>query len=160
MGYRDSKNEKKTVTNGSYKDEETAAHASDTLVRKLIENGEKGHKLNFPDDHGEVYPKQKTNNFGVFYNKLRKTWYASRHSKNDKRNVTNGTYRDEETAAHASDTLARKLMANGEKGHKLNFPDNGTEFCPEEATYQRNKRKRPDNLGNSQESKSYQSSKK
>jgi hypothetical protein len=38
------------------RDEETAAHASDTLARKLTENGEKGHRLNFPDDYTEVYP--------------------------------------------------------------------------------------------------------
>ena len=25
------------------------------MARKLIANGEKGHKLNFPDDHTEVY---------------------------------------------------------------------------------------------------------
>jgi len=57
--YRHSKKEKhKMVYNGSYKDEETAAHASDTLARKLIGDGEKGHKLNFPDDHTEVYPKK------------------------------------------------------------------------------------------------------
>ena len=45
--------------------------------------------------------------------------------------VYNGTiYKDEETAARASDTLARKLMANGEQNHRLNFPDNNTEVYP------------------------------
>ena len=33
---------------------EEAAHASDTLARKLMENGEQGHTLNFPDDETEV----------------------------------------------------------------------------------------------------------
>ena len=43
----------------------------------------------------------------------------------------NGRYDNEETAAHASDTLARKLMSNGEQGHKLNFPDDDTKVFPE-----------------------------
>jgi hypothetical protein len=48
---------------------------------------------------------------------------AWRCSKKEKRAIRNGTYRDEETAALASDTLARKLMANGEQKYSLNFPD-------------------------------------
>ena len=44
------------VSNGcNYENEETAAHASDTLARKLMENGEKALKLNFPDDYTEVH---------------------------------------------------------------------------------------------------------
>ena len=46
----------------------------------------------------------------------------------------NGYYDNEERAARASDTLARKLNANGEQGHKLNFPDNETEVFPEGVT--------------------------
>jgi len=158
---RRSKHEKKNVYNGTtYKDEETAAHASDTLARKLMANSEKDHKLNFPDDYTEVYSDQKTNYFGVSYNKLRAMWDAYRHSKNEKRTAHNGTYKDEETAAHASDTLARKLIANGEKGHKLNFPDEDIEVSTEEETSRKQKRKRRNNLGNSQESKSHQISKK
>merc|ERR1712098_379700 len=125
--YRYKKNEKKKVLNGSYKDEEAAAHASDTLARKLMAKGEKGHKLNFPDDHTEVYPEQKTNYLGVSYNNRDARWCVYRYSKNEKKKVTNGQYKDEETAAHASDTLAKTLIANGEKGHKLNFPDDHTE---------------------------------
>merc|ERR1712098_333112 len=121
------KNENKQVYNGNYKDEEKAAHATDTLARKLIANGEKGHKLNFPDDHNEVFPEKKTNYFGVSYNKNHATWTAQRRSKNGNKKVLNGVYKNEETAAHASDTVARKLIANGEKGHKLNFPDDHTE---------------------------------
>merc|ERR1712098_71980 len=131
---RRSKNEKKSVFNGAYKDEETAAYASDTLARKLMTNGERRHKLNFPDDDFEVYPEKvkfSSNYIGVTYHKLRATWDAYRHSKNEKRNVTNGAYKDEETAAHASDTLARQLMTNGERRHKLNFPDDHTEVYPE-----------------------------
>ena len=45
--------------------------------------------------------------------------------------ICNGRYESEETAAHASDTLARKLMTNGEQGHKLNFPNDDTEVFPE-----------------------------
>ena len=51
---------KKSVSNGYYSDEDTSAHASDTLARKLMRNGEQGHKLNFPDDYIEVYPKEVT----------------------------------------------------------------------------------------------------
>merc|ERR1712098_880548 len=134
---RYSKNEKKNLHNGTYKDEEIAAHASDTLARKLIENGEKGHKLNFPDDNTELYPKEvpKSSSFiGVTYHKPNDRWCAQRHSKNEKTIVRKGSYKDEETAAHASDTLARKLMAKGEKGHKLNFPDDDTEVYPEKKT--------------------------
>ena len=43
----------------------------------------------------------------------------------------NGSYDNEETAARASDTLARKLMANGEQAHKLNFPDDDTDVFPD-----------------------------
>ena len=50
------------ICNGTYENEKTAAHASDTLARKLMENGEKSHKLNFPDDHTEVYPKEVISN--------------------------------------------------------------------------------------------------
>jgi hypothetical protein len=41
-----------------------------------------------------------------------------RKSKNENKIFFYGFYDNEETAAHASDTLARKLLANGEKGHK------------------------------------------
>merc|ERR1712098_369473 len=130
-----SKNERKNCYHGYYKDEETAACASDTLARKLIENGEKGHKLNFPDEHTEVQPKEKYSKyFGVTYNKRDEMWIVCRRSKNKHITVYNGTYKNEETAARASDTLARKLIANGEKGHKLNFPDNDTEVYPEKKT--------------------------
>merc|ERR1712098_347974 len=121
---------------------ETAAHASDTLARELIANGEKGHRLNFPDDQTEVYPKEKRiSYFGVSYNEKTKQWWVKRWSKNKKKEVWNKSYKDEETAAHASDTLAREFMENGEKGHKLNFPEDDTEVCP--PANQKNKRKRP-----------------
>jgi len=113
------------------------------LARKLIANGEKDHKLNFPDDETEVSPKKfkfSSNYIGVIYHKQSGKWSTCRRSKYKNKNVYNGTYKNEETAAHASDTLARKLIANGEKGHKLNFSDNETEVNPEET--QTNKRKR------------------
>merc|ERR1712058_198556 len=94
----------------------------------------------------EVNSKEKTSKyFGVTYNKRDERWRAQRRSKQENKPVYNGTYKDEETAARASDTLARKLIANSEKGHKLNFPDDGTEVCPEKETYQKQKRKRPNN---------------
>merc|ERR1712098_962138 len=142
LAYRWNKNEKKAVHNGSYKSEETAAHASDTLARKLMANGAHGHKLNFPDDNTEIYPEEKTSNyFGVYYNEKNARWAADRWSKNEKKAVHNGSYKDEETAAHASDTLARKLMANGDQNLKLNFPNDDTEVF---SKYQRNKRKKSD----------------
>merc|ERR1712058_159693 len=105
------------------------------LARKLMENGEQNHKLNFHDDHTEVFREKKKNSsayIGVYYDESYKTWNVQRWSKIEKKPVYNGNYKDEETAAHASDTLARKLIANGEKGHKLNFPDDNTEVCPKE----------------------------
>merc|ERR1712098_249151 len=136
-----SKNEKKLVYYGYYDNEETAAHASDTLVRKLMENGEKGHKLNFPGDHTEVHPEkiQTSEYIGVSYQNRKSNWRVQRRSKNEKKMVFYGSYENEETAAHASDTLARKLMENGEQGHKLNFPDDHTEVHPEE--FQKTKRR-------------------
>jgi hypothetical protein len=55
--------------------------------------------------------KKTSNYFGVCHNQKCATWCTHRHSKNERtqrRTVHNGTYKDEETAAHASDTLARK----------------------------------------------------
>merc|ERR1712098_1006457 len=97
---------------------------------------------------GEVYPKVKYSKyFGVRHNELRQTWIAHRWSKCEKKTVYNGSYKDAKTAAHASDTLARQLIANGEKGHKLNFPYDDTKVCSElTAKNQTNKRKRPANF--------------
>jgi len=145
---RRSKNDNKNIHNGYYKDEVTAAHASDTLARELIANGEKGHKLNFPDDLTEVCKNKKASIYiGVSYQKRNGKWNAQRGSKYENKTIQNGSYKDEKTAAHASDTLARRLIANGEKGHKLNFPDDDTKVHPE---IQNNKRKRPADSKNSQ----------
>merc|ERR1712098_492225 len=153
-----SKIESKVIHSGYYKDEVTAAHASDTLARKLIANGENGHKLNFSDDTEVAH--FSSNYIGVSYNTLRATWFARRRSNHKKKMIYNGVYKNEKTAAHASDTLARQLIANGEQGHKLNFPDDDTEVYPEKATDPEQKRKRSNDLGNFQESKSHQISKK
>merc|ERR1712034_17083 len=128
------KNKNKPVYNGYYDNEETAAHASDTLARKLMENGEYGHKLNFPDDLTEIYAEEKkisSKFIGVTFNEKESKWVVQRWTKNEKKIFSNGSYHDEETAARASDTLARKLMENGEQGHKLNFPDEVTKIYPE-----------------------------
>ena len=61
-------------------------------------------------------------------------WQANRYSKLEKKLIHNGTYDNEETAAHASDTLAKRLLEHGEQGHKLNFPDDETEVFREEVT--------------------------
>jgi hypothetical protein len=130
-----SKKEKRNLYNGCHRNEETAAHASDTLARRLIANGEQHLKLNFPDDNTAVYAKPRKNSskhIGVSYNKARSNTEVKRHSKTEHKDISNGYYRNEETAAHASDTLARKLIANGEHNHKLNFPDDGTEVHTEE----------------------------
>merc|ERR1712098_190932 len=60
---------------------------------------------------------------GVYYNKQQDRWRALRWNKNEKALFYNGIYKDEETAAQASDTLARILNGNGSQNHKLNFPD-------------------------------------
>merc|ERR1712098_38296 len=130
--------------NGYYDDEETAAHASDTLARKLMENVEQKLQLNFPNDHTEIYRKKDKNSkfIGVSYNKRDSKWFVHRWNKSEKKMDYNGCYDDEETAAHASDTFARKLMKNGEQKHKLNFPDDYTEVYPKD----QKKRKRPKEL--------------
>jgi len=137
--YRRSKYERKTVYNGYYDNEELAAHASDTLARKLTANGEQGHKLNFPNDDSEVFQEKKTFSsqfVGVVYKiNIISKWQAKRHSKHEKKDVYSGSYDNEATAARASDTLARKLIAKGEKGHKLNFPNDNTEVLPGEKNY-------------------------
>merc|ERR1712098_704947 len=118
---------------GYYKDEETAARASDTLARKLMKNGEQTLKLNFPEDDTEVYPEEKKTSskfIGVIFNKQVSNWRVERRSKN--KTLYNGYYEDEETAARASDTFARKLMNNSEQTLKLNFPEDDTEVYPEE----------------------------
>jgi len=146
-----SKHAGKIIFNGYYNDEETAARASDTLARKLMANAEQDHKLNFPDDHTEVYKEKKQTSSkytGVSYNEATAKWQVSRWSKNEKKMFSNGSYEDEKTAAHASDTLAIKLMKNREHGHKLNFLDDNTKVYPQ---HPRNKRKRSEHdLGHSQ----------
>jgi len=118
--------ENKSFSNGNFDNEETAAHASDTLARELMNNGEKCHMLNFPRDDIEVYGKN-SGYFGVTYKGVYlggyQGWRAYRWSKNYNQMFYNGYYRNEVSAVHASDTLARALMAIGEHGHILNFPD-------------------------------------
>merc|ERR1712098_17795 len=142
-----SKNKKRIVSNGFYNDEETWAHASDTLARKLMDNGEENHNLNFPDDYTEIHPQKRSASiyFGVTYSE--NMWCARRWSRNEKKKICYGKYENEERAAHASDTLARKLTENGEINHKLNFPEDYT------ATYReknQKKRKRPNGFGHTQ----------
>ena len=69
----------------------------------------------------------------MFYHKNTSKWRVQRRNKN-KKDVYNGYYDDEERAAHASDTLARKLMENGEQNHRLNVPENHTEVYREKVT--------------------------
>merc|ERR1712034_146468 len=98
---------------GCYDNEDTAGHASDTLARKFMKNGEQGHKLNFPDDYTEVYPEEQrfsSKFIGVSYDKSKAKWRARRWNKNENKKVSKGSYDDEESAAHASDALARTLM--------------------------------------------------
>merc|ERR1712098_920644 len=95
-----SKNENKEFFNGYYGDEERAAHASDTLARKLMTSGEHNLKLNFPDDHAETYPEKKntaSKYTGVFYIKNTSKWLAQRWSNSEKKRVYNRCYDDIET---------------------------------------------------------------
>jgi len=136
--YRRSKNDKTMIYNGTYKSEEAAARASDSLAKRLMENGEVNHKLNFAED-SEVKAdlmiksseKKSSEYVGVAYLKKKSTWCVSRWSKKEKKTMYNGRFEDEETAARVSDILARKLIANGEHGHKLNFPENDSEVYQE-----------------------------
>jgi len=119
-----SKKEKKNVHNGVYKDEETAAHASDSLARKLIENGEQGHKINFPDDDTEVYPEKTPTSFKGLL--ARATLWD-----------------DTDALALASDVLTRKLIANSYKRNlKLMYPESDTD-SEVHAANKGKKRKRP-----------------
>ena len=94
-----------------------------SLHRKYSQSGAKG------------FEKTKSSQYiGVSYFVQTSKWRAHRRSKHEKKDLYNGSYDNEETAARASDTLARKLMTNGEKGHKLNFPNDGTEVFPEKVT--------------------------
>merc|ERR1712058_210251 len=97
-----SKNEKKHFFNGSYDNEETAAHASDTLARKLMENGEQGHKLNFPDDHTEVHREKIQTSEYIGVTSKNSKWHVQRYNRQVKKLVYYGSYDNEETAAHAS----------------------------------------------------------
>ena len=68
---------------------------------------------------------------GVTYHDKTQKWRAQRYSKFEKKMSSNGYYEKEETAAHASDTLAKKLIESGKLKLKLNFPDDDTEVYRE-----------------------------
>merc|ERR1712098_589970 len=98
-----------------------------------MKNGEQKLTLNFPDENTEVYAEEKSSEFiGGTYHEKNSKWRAQRWSKEKKTMVTNGYFDDEKTAAHASDTLARKIMENSEQKLTLNFPDDHTEVYAEE----------------------------
>merc|ERR1712034_91327 len=99
--------------------------------KNLMRNGKQKFQLNFPDDDTEVYPNRASSRYiGVSYSKGTNQWQVKRWSKSEKKQAHNGSYKDEKTAAHASDCLARTLMAGGERNHKLNFPEDFTEVYP------------------------------
>merc|ERR1712098_73098 len=75
------------------------------------------------DDDTEVHAKTKQTSKYIGVSYANPTWRTYRWSPNIKKNFYNGQYKDEEAAAQASDTLARKLIANGDTNLKLNFPD-------------------------------------
>merc|ERR1712098_998421 len=77
---------------------------------------------------------------GISYNEKMKRWLVYRWSKRDRKAFSDGWYRDEEAAARASDTLARKFMVSSDQNIKLNFPDDVIEEDSQHQTY---KRKRP-----------------
>jgi len=130
----------KTVYNGLFNRDEKkkAAHASDILARELMTNGEKEHKLNFPNDETELWAEKEPSSkyVGVSLEKSTSKWKVWRRSKVQGKNVFGGSFnRDEEIkAAHASDTLARALNESGEIEYKLNFPNDETEVWAEKET--------------------------
>jgi hypothetical protein len=93
----------------------------------LISRGEQGHKLNFSEEADEDLHFEP---IGVAYDTNREKWRAYRWSSKERKKIEHGWYSDEETAAHASDYLARKLIADGSQGHELNFPDTNETFVP------------------------------
>merc|ERR1712098_876718 len=95
------------------------------------------------------FPEERTSSseyIGVVYNINRSKWRAHRRSKHEKKDLYNGSYDNEKTAARASVTLAKKLIINGEEGHKLNFPDDETEVFQEKRQIKR-KRTHHEDLG-------------
>merc|ERR1712098_57105 len=77
---------------------------------------------NFPENDSEMYQegvllKKASKYYGVCV--CQDKWQAKRWSKDEKKMVTNGMYKNEKTAAFWSDILAKSLMKNGEKDLKL-----------------------------------------
>jgi hypothetical protein len=105
------------------------------LIMSVLASEEKETATKENSEHVEVLVKieedecfkTNSNYIRVSYRNSLSKWRAYRWSKNENKLFHNGVYKNEETAAHASDTLARKLIANGEKHHKLNFSDDDTE---------------------------------
>jgi hypothetical protein len=65
-------------------------------------------------EENENAKKNKKSKFiGILFYVINSKWRARRRSKNEKKLLHNGYYDDEETAARASDTLARKLLHKG-----------------------------------------------
>merc|ERR1712034_232995 len=110
-----------------------------------MKNGEQGHNLNFPNDSAELFAEKKiklSQYIGVTYDVKGGKWRSQRRSKHEKKVICKGYYENEETAAHASDALAKKLIAKGEQYHKLIFTDDDTEEFPKKSM-SHCKRKRP-----------------
>jgi hypothetical protein len=72
--------------------------------------------------------------FGVTYNPRKAIWNAKRWNKGEKKWAHHGSFKSQETAAHASDVLARTLLVGDKElgrfrqNHQLNFPDENTEI--------------------------------
>jgi hypothetical protein len=86
------------------------------------------------DEHAKIHKKEKSSKYiGVTFNVKARKWYVKRQSKHEKKVIDNGCYENEETAARASDNLARKLMENSKQKLKLNFPDDNIEVYQEKS---------------------------
>merc|ERR1711964_714263 len=101
-----------------------------------MKKGENGHELSFPNDETEVRAEKKEKSskyLGVSWSTSNSRWLVSRRSKIQRKTIYNGTFNSdlETKAAHASDTLAKKLKKNGENGHELNFPNDEREVRTE-----------------------------
>merc|ERR1712098_922866 len=84
--------------------------------RENVHNGEREEiRVKIEEDEYAKKKEPSSQFIGVSYDMNTTKWRAQRRSKLEKKTLCNGTYENEETAARASDTLARKLLSNGEQ---------------------------------------------
>merc|ERR1712098_252226 len=88
---------------------------SEGHYRENVNNGEREEiRVKIEEDEYAKKKEPSSQFIGVSYDVKSGKWRAQRRSKLEKKMIHYGSYKNEETAALASDTLARKLLANGE----------------------------------------------